>query len=71
MNALERAIATAPSLSEFALRLGVSPQVVAMWKKRDRVPAERVLDVERVTEGKVTRSELRPDIYPPQEQAAA
>jgi len=39
--------------------LGISSQAVSQWK---RVPAERVLDVERITG--VSRHELRPDIYP-------
>ena len=38
---------------------GISPQAVGQWQ---RVPAERVIEVERVTG--VSRHELRPDIYP-------
>ena len=37
----------------------ITPQAISQWGK---VPAERVLDVERVTG--VSRSELRPDLYP-------
>lgn len=37
----------------------ITPQAISQWKK---VPAERVLDVERATG--VSRHELRPDIYP-------
>lgn len=39
---------------------GISSQAVNQWR---RVPAERVLEVERVTG--VPRHELRPDLYPP------
>ncbi len=45
----------------------ISPQAISQWK---RVPAERVLDVERVTG--VPRHELRPDLYPaPSQESAA
>lgn len=66
---LERAIDALGSLSEFARQLKVSPQVVANWRRRG-IPAERVLEIERVTidpdsgAPRVTRSDLRPDLYP-------
>lgn len=35
------------------------------WLHRDRrVPAEYVIPIERAVEGKVSRHEMRPDIYP-------
>lgn len=40
---------------------GITSQAVSQWK---RVPADRVLDVERITG--VSRHDLRPDIYGPQ-----
>lgn len=40
------------------------------WLNRSGViPAEYVLSVERVIDGKVNRHELRPDIYPPERVA--
>lgn len=42
-----------------AQALGITDGAVAQWS---RVPAQRVLDVERVTG--VHRSQLRPDLYP-------
>jgi DNA-binding transcriptional regulator YdaS (Cro superfamily) len=40
-------------------------QHVWNWINRDRkVPAEFVLAIERATKGRVTRYQLRPDIYP-------
>lgn len=39
--------------------LGITSQAVSQWR---RVPAERVLEVERLT--RVPRHELRPDLYP-------
>ncbi|HXJ38441.1 MAG TPA: Cro/CI family transcriptional regulator, partial [Bryobacteraceae bacterium] len=41
--------------------MGISPQAVNKWKS-SRVPAERVLDFERVTG--LSRHQIRPDIYP-------
>lgn len=44
------------------------------WVKRDgKVPADYVLDVEAAVEGRVTRYQLRPDVFgpAPQEQVAA
>jgi DNA-binding transcriptional regulator YdaS (Cro superfamily) len=76
VNALDRAIKTAPSLTEFAARIGVSPQVVAMWKSRGTIPAERVLAIEAATldeatgAPRVTRHDLRPDLYPDEREAA-
>lgn len=51
------------SQSALARELGISPQAVDGWRKRKQIPAERVLDIERITELKVTRYMLRPDIY--------
>ena len=42
-----------------ARELGITHGAVSQWQK---VPAERVLDVERITG--IPRHELRPDIYP-------
>ncbi len=39
----------------------ITPQAVSQWR---RVPVGRVLEVERVTG--ISRSELRPDVYPPE-----
>lgn len=41
-----------------SLKLGLSRGAVSQW---DRVPAERVLDVERLTG--VPRETIRPDLY--------
>lgn len=63
MSAIKRAIKAAGGPSALATRLGVKPQHVVNWRSRG-VPAERVLDIEAATDGKVTRYELRPDLYP-------
>lgn len=47
-------------ISAIARALGITAWAVAKWR---RVPAERVLAVERITG--IPRHVLRPDIYPP------
>jgi len=42
-----------------ATELGITHSAVSQWR---RVPADRVLEVERITG--IPRHELRPDIYP-------
>ncbi|HWL68155.1 MAG TPA: Cro/CI family transcriptional regulator [Geminicoccus sp.] len=60
-QALLRAIRICGSTRRLAAELGITPQAVSQWR---RTPATRVLQVERLTGGKVRRSELRPDLYP-------
>lgn len=56
---LEQAIAAAGGVSHLARALGVSQPTVSNWR---RAPAERVLAIEIATG--VSRSVLRPDLYP-------
>lgn len=58
-----KAIRIAGGTAGLGRELGVSQAAVARWKSIDRIPVERVLQVERLTG--VPRTELRPDIYPP------
>jgi len=50
-------------------RLLVTPQKVSYWlgRKKGVVPAEYVLPIEHATNKKITRHELRPDLYPENE----
>lgn len=64
MTPIERAIAKAGGLTRLAAQCSVSYQAVQKWLRTGRVPAERVLAVERASGGEVTRHELRPDLYP-------
>ena len=59
---IERAAYCVGNKSRLAQALGVTRQAVTKWEKR--VPAERVLSIEALTGGRVTRHELRPDLYP-------
>lgn len=55
---------TGTSQEELRKKLGIQGTgTISKWEAR-KVPAERVLDVERVTG--ISRHILRPDIYPPE-----
>jgi len=61
MNAVTEYLKTERGrLKLLAAELGISPAAVAQWK---RIPAERVVEVERVTG--IPRAKLRPDLYSP------
>lgn len=49
-------------------QLSISPSAISQW---NRVPAERVLEIEHITG--LPRHELRPDLYPapPHQESAA
>lgn len=47
---------------ELAYILKISRPAISKWRKRGRIPAERVLAVERATG--ISRNILRPDLYP-------
>lgn len=60
MSALKKAIEEAGGVAGLARHLGVTTQAISQW---DQVPPRRVIAVEEATGGKVSRYELRPDIY--------
>jgi len=60
------AIEAAGGRNKLADLLGIRGESISGWR---RVPAERVLEIERVTEGRASRTQMRPDLYP-QEEAA-
>lgn len=60
---INRASEAAGDQRQLAAKLDISMQAIDKWKATG-VPAERVLQIERVTERRITRHELRPDLYP-------
>lgn len=62
MSPLQQAINIAGSQVALAKAIGCVPQVINNWLRRGRVPADRCIDIERVTNGKVTCEQLRPDL---------
>lgn len=64
---VERAIDALGGVTKTATALSIdNPSVIANWRTRGRVPAEKVLDVEAATG--ISRHELRPDIFGPAPQ---
>jgi len=59
---IQRAVDAVGGVSQLAKSCDVTYEAVRKWLSLDRLPAERVLEVERLTG--VSRHELRPDLYP-------
>jgi len=57
-KALQEAIRCAGGMHALGRKLGITHQAIAQWR---RVPAERVLEVERLTG--ISRYRLRPDVF--------
>ncbi|QBQ56609.1 helix-turn-helix domain-containing protein [Nitrosococcus wardiae] len=67
---IPKSIEIVGSQTALARSCGVRYQAVQKWIKKGRVPAERVSAIERATKGRITRYELRPDIFGEREEAA-
>jgi DNA-binding transcriptional regulator YdaS (Cro superfamily) len=53
------------TLKQFADKVGCTPGAVWQWATDyQKITAENALLVEKATDGKVTRHELRPDLWP-------
>lgn len=66
MDTLPQAFSNRGLRIRLARDLGITPGAIYQWR---RVPAERVIQVERLTG--ISRHELRPDLYPSDEPARA
>jgi len=62
-TALDLACDHAGSQLGLARLLGIRSPSISEWRRRGRVPAERCAAIEAATEGKVTRYDLRPDVF--------
>ncbi len=64
-TALARAIKAAEGQSALARLIGRSQAHIHYWLKlsKEGVPAQAAIDIETALKGKVTRHELRPDIF--------
>jgi DNA-binding transcriptional regulator YdaS (Cro superfamily) len=56
--------------SQLARALEVHPSLISQWLSGHRpIAAEQVLPIEKATGGRVSRHDLRPDIYPREQLA--
>ena len=65
---VKRAVEICGSQSELARRIGGRVRQGHIWKWINYtrvIPAERAIQIERATEGRVSRYELRPDVFGP------
>ena len=65
MEGLEKAIALLGGQSALGRALGIKQQLVWNWLNRTRkVPAEYAIPIEKATDGRISRHQIRPDLYP-------
>lgn len=62
---LTRAIEYFGSQQAMADALAIRSPSISGWRQAGRVPAERCAAIEQLTNGEVTRNELRPDVFGP------
>lgn len=60
---IKSAIEIAGSQKKLADACGVSQVAVSKWFRGGDIRAEHAIAVEKATDGKVTREQLRPDIF--------
>jgi len=64
MNAIEKVVSILGSQTALAKKLNVAPQAVHQWVSSGKPPAGRVIEIEKIVNGQVSRHALRPDYYP-------
>jgi DNA-binding transcriptional regulator YdaS (Cro superfamily) len=60
---IKKAIELAGSQQRLADKIGVTQRSVSTWLHDRIIPINRAIQIERVTQGTVTREDLRPDIF--------
>lgn len=68
IQALKSAIDAAGGQTKLAAAIGKTQGHISQWLRREHIPAECVLPIERATG--VSRHDLRPDLYPRDGEAA-
>jgi DNA-binding transcriptional regulator YdaS (Cro superfamily) len=68
-TAIKRAVEIVGGGASLARYIGVNRASVQDWIRRGIVPATRAIEIEKATDGQVTRQELRPDLYPDESAA--
>ncbi|WP_373700718.1 transcriptional regulator [Neisseria dentiae] len=63
-NALQAAVNLVGSQASLARKLGVQRSTVNSWiHGRNKIPPEAAIKIEKITDSKVTKKELRPDLF--------
>ena len=65
-QATKEAIKACGGASAVSAALQLSYEAVRKWIVNDRIPAEQVLNVENLCDGRVSRYRMRPDVYGPE-----
>jgi len=60
---IERAIAFAGSEAKLGTMIGKSQNAIWSAKRKGRVSAEIAAGIDRITNGTISKSDLRPDLY--------
>lgn len=60
---IKLAISDFGSQKAFANAIGVSQPAVHKWLRGSRVKPENAISIEKATSGKVTKEQIRPDIF--------
>ena len=65
VNTLNRVISEYPTKAEFCSAVGMKPQFLTnILSGKKTITTRYALEIEKVTNKRVTRQQLRPDIYP-------
>lgn len=70
IDAIQKAIDISGSQVALAKSLGCTYQTIQGWRAKGAVPPVRAVQIEKATDGKVTRYELRPDLFENPNKAA-
>lgn len=63
IEAIKKAIEISGSQVALAKKLGCTYQAIQAWRAKGEVPPARAVQIEKATDGVVTRYELRPDLF--------
>ncbi|WP_434779058.1 transcriptional regulator [Neisseria sp. Ec49-e6-T10] len=64
ITGLEKAILYFGSQAALGRQLGLQRSAINSWvKKRSIIPAETAISIEKITNGAVSREDLRPDLF--------
>jgi len=52
-----------PTQRALAKAMDVTPQAVNQWFSANKIPIRRAVEIERLTNGEISKSDIRPDIF--------